>query len=380
MLAQCVYYLWAWLRLPENIRNEAEFAVPTGTMAQQLAEDLAAFIHPDEIAVFPGFFGYTKDGKVATFPRGGSDITGSILAAAVKADPRQTATALSGRAVALIFEKPSNRTRHSMEMAVVQLGGHPVYTRGEEVGIDVRESAEDVARIMAGYHAVLAARVFKHDVVQRMAAVSPVTVVNMLSDAAHRVEVDLAALAARGDVVEDDLVDLVLVERLREVLGRGDVDVVLEPDGLRDAAAEAGPAEGGDIDVVLLRDVADERRRTAAQPILRGRRRDGGRGAPRGGQRPGPRSGAVNLQLVLLAWRLLAVASSLSLARPPRYGRFDLVPVLLVLAFDGDEPVAGALNFIGRDALYGRYWGAVVEKPFLKLKDKPLLSVFSRKS
>ena len=40
----------------------------------------------DEIAVFPGFFGYTKDGKVATFPRGGSDITGSILAAAVKAD------------------------------------------------------------------------------------------------------------------------------------------------------------------------------------------------------------------------------------------------------------------------------------------------------
>jgi len=40
----------------------------------------------DEIAIFPGFFGYTKDGKVATFPRGGSDITGSILAAAVKAD------------------------------------------------------------------------------------------------------------------------------------------------------------------------------------------------------------------------------------------------------------------------------------------------------
>ena len=92
---------------------------------------------------------------------------------------------LAGQGVALIFEKPSNRTRQSMEMAVVQLGGHPVYTRGEEVGIDVRESAEDVARIMAGYHAVLAARVFKHEVVQRMAAVSPVTVVNMLSDAAH---------------------------------------------------------------------------------------------------------------------------------------------------------------------------------------------------
>ncbi|NBY37878.1 MAG: ornithine carbamoyltransferase, partial [Verrucomicrobia bacterium] len=58
--------------------------------------------------------------------------------------------ALSGKGVALIFEKPSNRTRHSMEMAVVQLGGHPVYTRGEEIGLDVRESVEDVTRIMAG--------------------------------------------------------------------------------------------------------------------------------------------------------------------------------------------------------------------------------------
>ena len=53
---------------------------------------------------------------------------------------------LAGLGVALIFEKPSNRTRHSMEMAVVQLGGHPIYTRGEEVGFDTREPVEDVAR------------------------------------------------------------------------------------------------------------------------------------------------------------------------------------------------------------------------------------------
>ena len=93
--------------------------------------------------------------------------------------------ALAGKGVALIFEKPSNRTRHSMEMAVVQLGGHPVYTRGEEVGLDVRESVEDVTRVMVGYHAMLAARVFAHDVVVRMAAVSNVPVVNMLSDHSH---------------------------------------------------------------------------------------------------------------------------------------------------------------------------------------------------
>ena len=97
----------------------------------------------------------------------------------------QLGAPLSGHCAALIFEKPSNRTRHSMEVAVVQLGGHPVYTRGEEVGIDVRETAEDVAQVMAGYHAFLGARVFRHDVVQRMAAVSSVPVVNMLSDAAH---------------------------------------------------------------------------------------------------------------------------------------------------------------------------------------------------
>lgn len=92
---------------------------------------------------------------------------------------------LSGRGVALIFEKPSNRTRHSMEMAVVQLGGHPVYTRGEEVGFDVRETVEDITRIMAGYHAVLAARVFSHSVITRMAACDVVPVINMLSDEAH---------------------------------------------------------------------------------------------------------------------------------------------------------------------------------------------------
>jgi ornithine carbamoyltransferase len=92
---------------------------------------------------------------------------------------------LEGKGVALIFEKPSNRTRHSMEMAVVQLGGHPVYTRGEEVGLDVRESVEDISQVMSGYHAMLCARVFDHRVLERMSASSSVPVVNMLSDVAH---------------------------------------------------------------------------------------------------------------------------------------------------------------------------------------------------
>jgi ornithine carbamoyltransferase len=92
---------------------------------------------------------------------------------------------LAGRGAALLFEKPSNRTRNSMEMAVVQLGGHPISMRGDELGFDVRESLEDIARTLSCYHAVIAARVFEHDKVMRLAAAATVPVVNLLSDDAH---------------------------------------------------------------------------------------------------------------------------------------------------------------------------------------------------
>ena len=92
---------------------------------------------------------------------------------------------LDGKGVALIFEKPSGRTRNSMEMATVQLGGHPMYIKPEELGIDSRETAEDVARVMAGYHCVMAARVFDHSRLERMAAADAIPIVNLLSDQAH---------------------------------------------------------------------------------------------------------------------------------------------------------------------------------------------------
>jgi ornithine carbamoyltransferase len=95
------------------------------------------------------------------------------------------ARVLDERGVALLFEKPSARTRSSSELAVVQLGGHPVTIRGEEVGFDVRETVEDITRTLACYHAAIGARVFDHKVLERMAAVSAVPVINLLSDAAH---------------------------------------------------------------------------------------------------------------------------------------------------------------------------------------------------
>lgn len=92
---------------------------------------------------------------------------------------------LDGRGVAMLFQKPSARTRNSMEMAVVQLGGHPITIAREEVGLGTRETPEDVARTLACYHAVIAARVADHDVLVRMAAATSVPVVNMLSDGHH---------------------------------------------------------------------------------------------------------------------------------------------------------------------------------------------------
>jgi ornithine carbamoyltransferase len=87
--------------------------------------------------------------------------------------------------VALIFEKPSNRTRNSSEMAVVDLGGHPISIRGEEIGLGVRETVEDVTHVLAQYHAVVGARVNDHRVLQAMTAVDTVPVVNLLSDVGH---------------------------------------------------------------------------------------------------------------------------------------------------------------------------------------------------
>ena len=92
---------------------------------------------------------------------------------------------LTGRGVALVFEKPSARTRNSAEMAVVQLGGHPVYIQGGELGFDTRESVEDITRTLAGYYDFVGARVFDHATLERMKKLQVIPIVNLLSDKAH---------------------------------------------------------------------------------------------------------------------------------------------------------------------------------------------------
>ena len=102
-----------------------------------------------------------------------------------KRAPDRIPALLAGRGVAMLFEKPSARTRASTEMATATLGGHPVYLREEEVGLGVRETVEDVARTLAGYCTILCARVFDHATLEAMAGAVDIPVINLLSDRAH---------------------------------------------------------------------------------------------------------------------------------------------------------------------------------------------------
>lgn len=102
-----------------------------------------------------------------------------------RAESTSLGSPLAGKGVALYFEKPSLRTRHSSEMAVVQLGGHPITIRRDEIGAGAREPVTDIARVLAGYHALMGARVFDHAEVVGLASADALPIVNLLSDEAH---------------------------------------------------------------------------------------------------------------------------------------------------------------------------------------------------
>ena len=106
------------------------------------------------------------------------------------AEKTELPRSLEGRGVALVFEFPSDRTRNASEMAVVQLGGHPVTIAAGEVGLDQRETVEDVARTLACFHSVIGARVAHHAMLERMKNALAeggfaVPIVNLLSNLEH---------------------------------------------------------------------------------------------------------------------------------------------------------------------------------------------------
>ena len=114
-----------------------------------------------------------------------ADLSASDLEAILTLSEQSARRVLTDKGVALYFEKPSARTRNSMELATAQLGGHPVYLQPAELGLGSRESVRDVTLTLASYHAIIAGRVFDHALLEQMAAVNAAPVLNMLSASDH---------------------------------------------------------------------------------------------------------------------------------------------------------------------------------------------------
>jgi ornithine carbamoyltransferase len=112
----------------------------------------------------------------------------------------QRVTPLAGRTLALIFEKPSLRTRVTFEVAMVQLGGAAVYLSAQDIGPGKRESVPDIARNLSRWVDGIAARVFAHKTIEELAAHATIPVINALSDLEHPCQAmaDLYTLWERG--------------------------------------------------------------------------------------------------------------------------------------------------------------------------------------
>jgi ornithine carbamoyltransferase len=112
------------------------------------------------------------------------DIT-SFMAGAVKLKAQGLPALCDGKTLAILFEKPSLRTRVSFEVAMRQLGGGAIYISPAEVGLGERESVPDVARVLSRYVDIITARTFSHRTVELLAEYSIVPVINALSDLEH---------------------------------------------------------------------------------------------------------------------------------------------------------------------------------------------------
>ena len=117
-----------------------------------------------------------------------ADETRRLIARAMElkaAAAGDVAQLLAGKRVALLFEKPSLRTRVSFQIGIAELGGFSLYLSPDEVGLGRREPVSDVARVLSGYVDCIVARVNAHDSLAALAHYGAVPVVNALSDLEH---------------------------------------------------------------------------------------------------------------------------------------------------------------------------------------------------
>lgn len=111
--------------------------------------------------------------------------TSKLIQNAIALKKSVSTTLLKGKTLGMIFQKPSMRTRVSFDVAMYQLGGHAIDLQQTEVGIGIRESAADVARVMSRYVDGIMARVFSHSILTDLARYSTVPIINGLSDSEH---------------------------------------------------------------------------------------------------------------------------------------------------------------------------------------------------
>jgi ornithine carbamoyltransferase len=107
------------------------------------------------------------------------------VACQIKANPRAYTKALKGKTLAMIFEKPSLRTRVTFDVGVEELGGHPLYLSPDEISLGKRESVYDVARNLERMVQGIMIRTFAHDIVVEMARCASIPVINGLTDYSH---------------------------------------------------------------------------------------------------------------------------------------------------------------------------------------------------
>lgn len=116
-----------------------------------------------------------------------------------KSSYRGKKASLRSRTLAMIFQKPSLRTRVSFETGMALLGGHAIYLSPSDISLGKRETTEDIAMVLSRYADAIMARVFGHDIVEDLAKYSTVPVINGLSDHEHPCQIlaDLMTVAER---------------------------------------------------------------------------------------------------------------------------------------------------------------------------------------
>ncbi|MEN6520809.1 MAG: ornithine carbamoyltransferase [Armatimonadota bacterium] len=176
-------------------RRDQEAREQSGEVARMLIDDVGfGPNHPQSIAGLKNTRRLRGRSIMSILDLSTSEIdlvlgVAELLKRTIKEDPTSHRSILPGRTLAMIFEKPSLRTRVTFETGMTQLGGHAIYLAPTDISIGVRETVEDVAKNLSRWCNVIMARVFSHDTVTGLTNNATIPVINGLSDLEHPCQV-----------------------------------------------------------------------------------------------------------------------------------------------------------------------------------------------